>query len=117
MKDNNKKKVVLVVDDSLVVLQRMIPMLQGIPNVEFVIHAGTYKEAIDVLDELKPDYILLDIHLPDQSGIGRDRTILSRPLGWMRNRDCRLRPPRLRILVPMNLRCPPAEVRSIDGRG
>ena len=70
MKDNNKKKVVLVVDDSLVVLQRMIPMLQGIPNVEFVIHAGTYKEAIDVLDELKPDYILLDIHLPDQSGIG-----------------------------------------------
>jgi DNA-binding NarL/FixJ family response regulator len=70
MKDNNKKKVVLVVDDSLVVLQRMIPMLQDIPNVEFVIHAGTYKEAIDVLDQLKPDYILLDIHLPDQSGIG-----------------------------------------------
>ena len=69
MKKNNTKKVVLVVDDSLVVLERMIPMLDDHENVEFVVHAGTYKEALSVLDELRPDCILLDIHLPDQSGL------------------------------------------------
>ncbi|HUB61644.1 MAG TPA: response regulator [Puia sp.] len=69
MKNNNTKKVVLVVDDSLVVLERMIPMLQDSQNIDFVIHAGTYREALAVLDELKPDYILLDIQLPDQSGL------------------------------------------------
>ncbi|HET6256024.1 MAG TPA: response regulator transcription factor [Puia sp.] len=69
MKKNNAKKVVLVVDDSLLVLQRMIPMLQDNENVEFVVHAGSYKEALSVLNEVLPDCILLDIQLPDQSGI------------------------------------------------
>lgn len=66
---NKEKKVVLVVDDSLVVLERMIPMLEDSPAVEFVVHAGTYKEALSVLDELRPHYILLDLQLPDQSGV------------------------------------------------
>lgn len=44
-------------------------MLQNSQNVEFVVHAGSFKEALSVLDELRPDCILLDIHLPDQSGI------------------------------------------------
>ncbi len=52
----------------LVVLERMIPMLQDSQNVEFVVHAGSYKEALAVLQEIKPDCILLDIQLPDQSG-------------------------------------------------
>jgi DNA-binding NarL/FixJ family response regulator len=69
MNDNHTKKVVLVVDDSLVILERMIPMLSKSENVEFVVHAGTCKEALQVLDELKPDCILLDLHLPDQSGL------------------------------------------------
>jgi len=69
MNKSKGKKVVLVVDDSLVVLERMIPMLQNSQNVEFVVHAGTYKEALAVLQEIKPDCILLDIQLPDQSGI------------------------------------------------
>jgi DNA-binding NarL/FixJ family response regulator len=69
MIQNKEKKVVLVVDDSLVVLERMIPMLQGSRNVEFVVHAGSYKEALAVLEAIKPDCILLDIQLPDQSGI------------------------------------------------
>jgi DNA-binding NarL/FixJ family response regulator len=63
------KKIVLLVDDSLVILERMIPMLQGVPGIELVVHAGSYKEAVGILECLQPDLILLDIHLPDKSGI------------------------------------------------
>lgn len=66
---DNKKKVVLLVDDSILLLERMIPLLEETPNIEFVVHAGTYKEASSILDYLRPDVILLDIHLPDKSGI------------------------------------------------
>ena len=59
----------LLVDDSMVILERMIPMLECAPGVELVVHAGTYKEAVNILECLQPDLILLDIHLPDRSGI------------------------------------------------
>jgi DNA-binding NarL/FixJ family response regulator len=64
-----EKKIVLLVDDSILILERMIPMLQGAPGIELVVHAGSYKEAIGILECLQPDLILLDIHLPDKSGI------------------------------------------------
>lgn len=66
---NADKKIVMIVDDSLVILERMICMLEETENIEFVVHAGTYKEALGLLDDLRPDYLLLDIHLPDENGI------------------------------------------------
>jgi DNA-binding NarL/FixJ family response regulator len=66
---NKEKKTILLVDDSLLVLERIISMLEGAENIEFVVHAGTCKEAMSVLDDLQPDYILLDIHLPDDNGM------------------------------------------------
>ncbi|MDP4215646.1 MAG: response regulator, partial [Bacteroidota bacterium] len=42
---------------------------EGAENIEFVVHAGTCKEALAILDDLRPDYILLDIHLPDDNGM------------------------------------------------
>src|ERR1700753_1681579 len=64
-----EKKIVLLVDDSILILERMIPLLQSAPGVELVVHAGSYKEAISVIECLQPDLILLDIHLPDKSGV------------------------------------------------
>jgi DNA-binding NarL/FixJ family response regulator len=63
------KKTLLVVDDSIVVVDRLIPLLESIENIAIVIHAGTYQEAIEMLSQIKPDMILLDINLPDKSGI------------------------------------------------
>ncbi|HLY70958.1 MAG TPA: response regulator [Puia sp.] len=65
----NRKKTLLIVDDSIVVVDRLIPMLESLDNVAFVIHAGSYVEAIEMLAEIRPDFILLDIQLPDKSGI------------------------------------------------
>ena len=66
---NTAKKVILLFNDSLVPLERMIPMLEDSANVEFVVHAGTYKEALGLLEDLRPDLILLDINLPDKNGM------------------------------------------------
>jgi DNA-binding NarL/FixJ family response regulator len=63
------KKTVLVVDNSIVIVDRLIPMLENMENIGIVIHAGTYQEAIEMLVEIRPDMILLDINLPDKNGI------------------------------------------------
>ena len=70
-----EKKVILVVDQSLVVLERAIPMLEELSNVEFVVHAGNYKDAMRLLGGLRPHMILLDIDLPEKNGIDLLKTI------------------------------------------
>ena len=72
---SSKKKIVLIVDDSILILERMIPMLEEMSNIQFVVHAGSYSEAIELLQGITPDVVLLDIHLPDKSGIELLRTI------------------------------------------
>lgn len=66
---HEEKKTLLIVDDSIIVVDRLIPMLESLENIAFVIHAGSYEEAIEMLAAIKPDFILLDIQLPDKSGI------------------------------------------------
>src|ERR1700743_40654 len=64
-----EKKTVLIVDDSLLIMERMIPILEEIDNISFVVQAGSFREGVEVLNMLKPDMVLLDINLPDKSGI------------------------------------------------
>jgi response regulator of citrate/malate metabolism len=71
----NEKKTVLIVDDSILIMERMIPILEEIENISFVVQAGSFREAIEVLNTLKPDMVLLDINLPDRSGIDLLRII------------------------------------------
>ena len=73
-------KTVLIVDDSILVIERMIPILEEIENISFVIHAGSYEEGIEILNRLTPDMVLLDINLPDRSGIELLRIIRERRL-------------------------------------
>jgi DNA-binding NarL/FixJ family response regulator len=70
-----EKKIVLIVDDSILILERMIPMLEEVNNIQFVVHAANYSEAVELLKKLSPDMVLLDINLPDKSGIELLRTI------------------------------------------
>ena len=51
----NKNKTVLIVDDSILILERMIPLMEEIEHISFVIHAATYKEGLEVLSRLTPD--------------------------------------------------------------
>jgi DNA-binding NarL/FixJ family response regulator len=75
-----EKRTVLIVDDSILIIERMIPLLEEIENISFVVHAATYKEGLEVLSRLTPDMVLLDINLPDKSGIELLRVIQERHL-------------------------------------
>jgi DNA-binding NarL/FixJ family response regulator len=67
MKKENKT--ILIVDDSNLVMERMIDLLEEMEQIKFVVHAGSYSEALEMLGVLTPDLVLLDISLPDKSGL------------------------------------------------
>jgi len=63
------KKTVLIVDDSNLVVERLTEMLKELKNVDNIYSAGNFTEAINILQNTPPDILLLDINLPDTSGI------------------------------------------------
>lgn len=60
---------VFLVDDSLVIRQRLKRMLAEVQEVQVVGEAGEVQEAKNAILGLKPDVVLLDIHLFNGSGI------------------------------------------------
>jgi DNA-binding NarL/FixJ family response regulator len=62
-------KRVLIVDDSKEVRQRLIALLAEYPTIRIVGQAANGEEAIDMLDDQKPDAVILDIRLPGRNGI------------------------------------------------
>jgi two-component system response regulator NreC len=68
----------LLVDDHQVVRSGLRMLLEGEPDMEIVGEAGTGAEALQAVEALRPDVVLMDIGLPDQSGIDATRTIKQR---------------------------------------
>lgn len=63
------KMTVLIVDDSRLIITKMTEMLEEVDSVTALKSCGTYAEAIDLINSFKPVVSLLDINLPDKSGI------------------------------------------------
>jgi DNA-binding NarL/FixJ family response regulator len=63
------RQVILLVDDSPLITERVIDMLRILPTVENVLTASNYQEAQAVLAEKKATTVLLDIQLPGKSGL------------------------------------------------
>jgi DNA-binding NarL/FixJ family response regulator len=62
-------KRVLIVDDSKEVRERLISLLSESSKIRIVGQAGNGKEAMDAVNDQKPDTVILDIRLPGRSGI------------------------------------------------
>ena len=60
---------VLVVDDHAVFSDAIATILRAEPEFEVVGTAGTARDAIKAAKELQPDVVLLDVHMPDGSGV------------------------------------------------
>ena len=59
---------VLLVDDEELARSRLRSLLQGYDDIEIVGEAQDGEEAIERIDELKPDLVFLDIQMPGCSG-------------------------------------------------
>lgn len=80
MSDLAKKYRILVVDDHPVVREGVCSMLSGDPQLEVVGRADSGKDALEKVNLLEPDLVLLDILMPGMSGIEVTRLIkLARP--------------------------------------
>ncbi|MBI5652726.1 MAG: response regulator transcription factor [Chloroflexi bacterium] len=66
---------IILVDDHEVVRIGLKTLLSRYPEFEIIDEAGTGKDALEKTFRLKPDVTLLDIRLPDQSGIDVCRAI------------------------------------------
>lgn len=66
-----------IVDDSELVRVGLQTLLQGAPGIELCGTASTAAEALVVCRRERPDVVLLDIHLPDGTGIEVCRQLLA----------------------------------------
>ena len=60
---------VLVVDDSALLRERLISMISELPGITAIGQAQDAPEALNSVEELHPDVVILDFRLSDGSGI------------------------------------------------
>jgi DNA-binding NarL/FixJ family response regulator len=68
-------KSVFIVDDSPLIIERLINMLEGLLPPDHIGHAGSFTDALTHIGRNPPDILLLDVHLPDKSGVELLRTV------------------------------------------
>lgn len=67
----------VVVDDHPVFRLGMVALLTSLRGIEVVAEAGSVAEAVAVVVETRPDVVVMDLQLPDGSGIAATRAILA----------------------------------------
>jgi DNA-binding NarL/FixJ family response regulator len=58
---------VLVADDNEIVRSALVRMLKADAGLAVIGEAATFAETFELVDLLKPDIVLLDLHMPDES--------------------------------------------------
>ena len=66
---------VLVVDDHPMILEGTQALLRRSPNIEVVGAAMSGKAAVQMVEELQPEVLLLDVRLPDMNGVEVARAV------------------------------------------
>jgi DNA-binding NarL/FixJ family response regulator len=69
---------VALVDDHPVVLAGIAALLQSAPDISVVGSAATGADALALIEEHAPDLAVIDISLPDMSGVSLAQTILAK---------------------------------------
>ncbi|HEU4572258.1 MAG TPA: response regulator transcription factor, partial [Candidatus Limnocylindrales bacterium] len=65
----------LIVDDHEVVRQGLVALLGRRPNFQVVAEAGSVEEALAEARRFEPDIVVMDVRLPDGSGVEACREI------------------------------------------
>ena len=59
----------LVVDDSADVRKRIATLARDIDGIDFIFEAENAARAVDLARAMRPDFVILDLNLPGQSGL------------------------------------------------
>ncbi|MFE5941918.1 response regulator [Streptomyces sp. NPDC056480] len=70
---------VVIVDDEQLVRLALRLVIDGEPDLTVVAEAADGDAAITVVDEQRPDVVLMDIRMPGRDGLSTTREILNRP--------------------------------------
>ncbi len=60
---------VVLIDDSLLVRERIANIISELPGVKVIGEAGNSLEAIKVVRKTKPEVVILDIKMPGENGV------------------------------------------------
>lgn len=66
---------VFIADDSRVVVERLTGLLEEVPGAQLVGQAGDVPAAVNGIKKMKPDALILDLHMPGGSGLDVLRAI------------------------------------------
>ncbi|AQS65753.1 response regulator transcription factor [Streptomyces pactum] len=70
---------VVIVDDEQLVRMALRLVIDGEPDLTVVAEAADGDAAIAVVDEHRPDVVLMDVRMPGRDGLSATRELLSRP--------------------------------------
>lgn len=68
--ENKAEKVFLIVDDDPATLAMHVRMVQSQPGMHRVLRARNGREALQIMQEQRPDLVLLDLMMPELDGFG-----------------------------------------------
>jgi DNA-binding NarL/FixJ family response regulator len=68
---------IVIADDQASVREGLVLLLGGLPDIDVVGAAADGQQALELVAELKPDAILLDLHMPVLDGIGATRRLVA----------------------------------------
>ncbi|MFE5117909.1 response regulator [Streptomyces sp. NPDC056669] len=71
---------VVVVDDEQLVRMALRLVIDGEPDLTVVGEAADGDTAIAIVDELRPDVVLMDVRMPGRDGLSTTRELLTRPV-------------------------------------
>ena len=60
---------VVIADDSPLVRERLAVLLSELDGIDLVGQAGTGDETLQAVERLKPDVLILDLHMPGNNGM------------------------------------------------
>ena len=66
---------VVVVDDQTVVREGLVTLLETMPGIEVVGSARDGQEAVDLVAEVSPEVILMDLRMPRMDGVEATKRI------------------------------------------
>jgi DNA-binding NarL/FixJ family response regulator len=69
---------VMIIDDSLQIRERIVALLAESAQISVIGQADSGRDALDLVQRLRPDAVILDIRLPDQSGVELLKTFKAR---------------------------------------